>query len=114
MCEEALCNGLTVENVCDVLILADLHSAEQLKAQVISWKEENIVDFLNYCRSRSLPKLLVEVGNVISDFEWEPGCVKLDKSVAPRPGKSNLREAREKMKGITIDRLAWGIFFVQM
>ena len=34
MCEEALCNGLTVENVCDVLILADLHSAEQLKAQV--------------------------------------------------------------------------------
>lgn len=35
MCEEALCNGLTVENVSDVLILADLHSAEQLKAQVI-------------------------------------------------------------------------------
>ena len=35
MCEEALCNGLTVENVCDVLILADLHSAEQLKAQVM-------------------------------------------------------------------------------
>ena len=34
MCEEALCNGLTVENVCEVLILADLHSAEQLKAQV--------------------------------------------------------------------------------
>ena len=34
MCEEALCNGLTVENVCDVLKIADLHSAEQLKAQV--------------------------------------------------------------------------------
>ena len=34
MCEEALCNGLTVENVSEVLILADLHSAEQLKAQV--------------------------------------------------------------------------------
>ena len=43
MCEEALCNGLTVENVCDVLILADLHSAEQLKAQV------NIVIILQYC-----------------------------------------------------------------
>jgi len=37
MCEEALCNGLTVENVCDVLILADLHSAEQLKAQAIEF-----------------------------------------------------------------------------
>ena len=35
MCEEALCNGLTVENVSEVLILADLHSAEQLKAQVL-------------------------------------------------------------------------------
>ena len=54
---------------------------------------------------------MVEVGNVISDFEWEPGCVKLDKSVAPEHGKSNLREVRKKMKGITIDRLAWGIFF---
>jgi len=37
MCEEALCNGLTVENVSDVLILADLHSAEQLKAQAIEF-----------------------------------------------------------------------------
>ena len=46
MCEEALCNGLTVENVSDVLILADLHSAEQLKAQVnclsVNYKSPNI------------------------------------------------------------------------
>ncbi|OCT61035.1 speckle-type POZ protein-like [Xenopus laevis] len=41
MCEESLCNNLTVENVADVLILADLHSAEQLKAQAI--------DFINRC-----------------------------------------------------------------
>ena len=34
MCEEALCNNLTVENVSEILILADRHSAEQLKAQV--------------------------------------------------------------------------------
>ena len=38
MCEEALCNGLTIDNVSDVLILADLHSAEQLKAQV--WQQQ--------------------------------------------------------------------------
>lgn len=37
MCEEALCNGLSVENVADTLILADLHSAEQLKAQAIDF-----------------------------------------------------------------------------
>lgn len=37
MCEEALCNSLSVENVADILILADLHSAEQLKAQAIDF-----------------------------------------------------------------------------
>ncbi|XP_053453548.1 speckle-type POZ protein-like isoform X3 [Nycticebus coucang] len=41
MCEEALCSNLSVENVADTLVLADLHSAEQLKAQTI--------DFINRC-----------------------------------------------------------------
>ncbi|XP_059022735.1 speckle-type POZ protein-like isoform X3 [Mustela lutreola] len=41
MCEEALCCNLSVENVADTLVLADLHSAEQLKAQAI--------DFINRC-----------------------------------------------------------------
>lgn len=45
MCEEALCNSLSVENVADTLILADLHSAEQLKAQAI--------DFINRQVSQS-------------------------------------------------------------
>jgi len=37
MCEEALCNSLTVENVSEILILADLHSADQLKATAIDF-----------------------------------------------------------------------------
>ena len=37
MCEEALSLNLSVENVAEVLILADLHSAEQLKAQSIDF-----------------------------------------------------------------------------
>jgi len=37
MCEEALCNSLCIENVSEVLILADRHSAEQLKAQAIEY-----------------------------------------------------------------------------
>uniref|UniRef100_A0A8C4WYP3 Speckle type BTB/POZ protein like n=1 Tax=Eptatretus burgeri TaxID=7764 RepID=A0A8C4WYP3_EPTBU len=41
MCEEALCVNLSVENVADTLILADLHSAEQLRAHSI--------DFINRC-----------------------------------------------------------------
>lgn len=37
MCEEALCTNLSVENAATVLILADLHNAEQLKAQTIDF-----------------------------------------------------------------------------
>lgn len=37
MCEEALCGSLTVENAASILILADLHSAEQLKAQTLEY-----------------------------------------------------------------------------
>ncbi|KAM6164716.1 LOW QUALITY PROTEIN: speckle-type POZ protein-like [Rhynchocyon petersi] len=40
MCEDALCSNLSVENAADILILADLHSAHQLKSQA--------VDFINY------------------------------------------------------------------
>ncbi|KAK6183633.1 speckle-type POZ protein [Patella vulgata] len=39
MCEEALYSSLTVENVCEILVLADLHSADQLKTHA--------VDFIN-------------------------------------------------------------------
>ena len=41
MCEDALCSSLTVDNVSEVLVLADLHSAEQLKAHAI--------DYINRC-----------------------------------------------------------------
>lgn len=37
MCEEALCTSLLVDNVCEVLVLADLHSAEQLKSHAIDF-----------------------------------------------------------------------------
>lgn len=37
MCEEALCTSLAIENAADILILADLHSADQLKAQAIDF-----------------------------------------------------------------------------
>ncbi|KAG7239052.1 hypothetical protein INR49_030232 [Caranx melampygus] len=40
MCEDALCTSLSVENAAEILILADLHSADQLKTQA--------VDFINY------------------------------------------------------------------
>lgn len=37
LCEESLCNNLDVDNVVDTLVLADLHSACQLKSQAIEF-----------------------------------------------------------------------------
>ncbi|KAL4608997.1 speckle-type POZ protein-like A [Arapaima gigas] len=46
MCEEALCSSLSVENVADLLILADLHCAEQLKAQAIDFINRQVCSVL--------------------------------------------------------------------
>ncbi|XP_068193092.1 speckle-type POZ protein [Antennarius striatus] len=40
LCEDALCSSVAVENAADILVLADLHSACQLKTRVL--------DFINY------------------------------------------------------------------
>jgi len=37
MCEESLCSDLNAENAPDTLILADMHSAEQLKQITIDY-----------------------------------------------------------------------------
>jgi len=46
MCEEALCSSLSIENVSDVLVLADLHSAEQLKAHAIDFINGHATDVM--------------------------------------------------------------------
>lgn len=46
MCEEALCTNLSIDNAAEILILADLHSADQLKAQAIDFINTWVV-FLN-------------------------------------------------------------------
>lgn len=53
MCEEALCSGLSVDNAAEVLILADLHSADQLKAQAI--------DFINMYVSSNIKITIISV-----------------------------------------------------
>ena len=37
LCEDALCENLTTENAANVLILADMHSVDQLKAMAIDF-----------------------------------------------------------------------------
>lgn len=47
MCEESLCNSLSVENAADTLILADLHSAEQLKAICIEFINSHAAEVMD-------------------------------------------------------------------
>ena len=37
MCEDSLCNSLSADNVCSILILADLHSANNLKEYAVEF-----------------------------------------------------------------------------
>ena len=62
MCEEALCNNLSVENVSEVLILVDQHSAEQLKAQAIK--------FINNCHATDVMETLL----LINSMTWALSC----------------------------------------
>ena len=54
MCEEALCNSLTVENVSEILILADLHSADQLKVS-LQRREVTVLKYIHHSWQTSLP-----------------------------------------------------------
>lgn len=47
MCEESLCSSLSIENVSDILILADLHSAEQLKTHSIEFINSHATDVMD-------------------------------------------------------------------
>lgn len=44
MCEEALCSSLSIENVSGVLVLADLHNAEQLKSHAVDFINRFVVN----------------------------------------------------------------------
>lgn len=47
MCEEALCADLSIENAAETLILADLHSAELLKAQAVEFINTHATDVMD-------------------------------------------------------------------
>jgi len=77
MCEEALCNGLTVDNVSDVLILADLHSAEQLKAQAIEFiNTRHVTDVMETAGWKQMvashPHLIAEAFKALASQQIPP------------------------------------------
>lgn len=76
MCEEALCTNLSTENSAEVLILADLHSADQLKAQAIDFINTHATDVMETAGWKSMirshPHLLAEAFRVLATQQIPP------------------------------------------
>ncbi|XP_059478653.1 speckle-type POZ protein B isoform X2 [Neocloeon triangulifer] len=76
MCEEALCTNLSIENVADTLILADLHSADQLKAQAIEFINTHATDVMETAGWKSMvqshPHLIAEAFRSLATQQIPP------------------------------------------
>uniref|UniRef100_A0A8C4QUD9 Speckle type BTB/POZ protein like n=1 Tax=Eptatretus burgeri TaxID=7764 RepID=A0A8C4QUD9_EPTBU len=76
MCEEALCVNLSVENVADTLILADLHSAEQLRAHSIDFINSHATDVLDTTGFKSMilshPHLVADAFRALATAQCPP------------------------------------------
>ena len=76
MCEQALCQNLTAENACETLILADLHTAEQLKTQSVEFINAHANDVMETQGWKSLvkdyPHLLAEAFKALATQQSPP------------------------------------------
>ncbi|XP_034395602.1 LOW QUALITY PROTEIN: speckle-type POZ protein [Cyclopterus lumpus] len=64
MCEDAPCTSLSAENAAEVLVLADLHCAEQLKTQAVDFINDHAADVMETSSWKSMvasrPHLVAE------------------------------------------------------
>ncbi|XP_076305181.1 protein roadkill-like isoform X3 [Tachypleus tridentatus] len=76
MCEEALCSNLSVETAADVLTLADMHSAEQLKAHAIDFINTHATDVLETAGFKAMihrqPHLIAEAFRALATQQIPP------------------------------------------
>lgn len=76
MCEEALCASLNVDNAAEVLILADLHSAEQLKAQAVDFVNIHATEVMETPGWKSMisthPHLIAEAFRALATQQVPP------------------------------------------
>lgn len=76
MCEQALHASLTTENACETLILADMHSAEQLKVQSIEYLNLHANEVMESDGWKQLvesyPALLAQVYKVLATQQTPP------------------------------------------
>nr|CAD7258816.1 unnamed protein product [Timema shepardi] len=76
MCEEALCTNLSIDNAADTLILADLHSADQLKAQAIDFINTHATEVMDTsgwkCMIQTHPHLIAEAFRALATQQIPP------------------------------------------
>ncbi|XP_076366562.1 protein roadkill-like isoform X2 [Tachypleus tridentatus] len=76
MCEEALSTSLSVETAADVLILADMHSADQLKAHSIDFINTHATDVMETAGFKSMvhrqPHLIAEAFRALATQQVPP------------------------------------------
>jgi len=76
MCEQALCTNLSVENACQVVIVADMHSAEQLKMHAVDFINVHAQDVMETEAWRELvqrhPHLLAEAFKALATQHTPP------------------------------------------
>uniref|UniRef100_F6UG35 BTB domain-containing protein n=1 Tax=Ciona intestinalis TaxID=7719 RepID=F6UG35_CIOIN len=76
MCEESLCSNLSVENVAEILILADLHNACQLKEMAIDFINNHALDVMETSgfnvMVRSHPHLVADAFRALAAIQSPP------------------------------------------
>lgn len=76
MCEQSLANKISIENAVEILILADAHSARQLKKHairfIISHKSEVVKTFQWKQLAKERPYLIVEAFEVEGTTQTSP------------------------------------------
>uniref|UniRef100_H2Z147 BTB domain-containing protein n=1 Tax=Ciona savignyi TaxID=51511 RepID=H2Z147_CIOSA len=76
MCEESLCSNLSVENVAETLILADLHNACQLKEMAIDFINNHALDVMETggfnIMVRSHPHLVADAFRALAAIQSPP------------------------------------------
>ncbi|CAG2168212.1 unnamed protein product, partial [Oppiella nova] len=76
MCEESLCSNLSVETAAEVLILADMHSANQLKAHAIEYINTHATDIMETQGWKTMinrqPHLIAEAFRALATQQMPP------------------------------------------
>lgn len=76
MCEESLCSSLSVENVSEILVLADLHSADQLRTHAIDFINSHPTDVLETTGWKTMvqnhPHLVADAFRALASLQSPP------------------------------------------